>query len=298
MNGIRRHRAFRPSSETGFTLIELLVVIAVIALLISILLPALSSARESGRQTQCLANVKQIGHSMFLYANDFRGQIFPKEWVDADAGAAFVPGVIFSYLEFTDYAFECPSSKRARTSGGGNTVNNFGAARDLNFDYCMFDEAAGARMDLEIHAAYVPPTAATPLQLAAGSASSLKRFPSLPIFLEESTPVYNQVYTDGWWGNQDQITLRHRTSSRASRITGARGGGGHIAYLDGSSRLFVPTSGPNPDVIETNDFESNDVYVSTKGRPDSWYRVTERPIPIGANPALGFPYGWINSPRP
>lgn len=298
MSELTRHAERRTRDARAFTLIELLVVIAVIALLISILLPALSSARESGRQTQCLANVKQIGHSMFLYANDFRGQIFPKEWVDADPGAGFTPGVIFSYLEFTDYAFECPSSKRARTNGGGSTFNNFGSARDLNFDYCMFDEAAGARIDLEIQAGFVPPTFATPLQLSPSAAPSLKLFPSLPIFIEESTPVYNQVYTDGWWGNQDQVTVRHRASSRASRVTGARGGGGHIAYLDGSSRLFIPTSGLNPEVIEANDFESNDVYVSTKGRPDSWFRVSERPIPIGTDARLGFPYGWINAPRP
>ncbi len=54
----------------GFTLIELLVVIAIIALLISILLPSLSRARELSKRLVCASNVKGIGTSAKIYAND------------------------------------------------------------------------------------------------------------------------------------------------------------------------------------------------------------------------------------
>lgn len=57
-------------ARRAFTLIELLVVISIIGLLISILLPALATAREAGRRTQCGANVRSIGQAMTLYAND------------------------------------------------------------------------------------------------------------------------------------------------------------------------------------------------------------------------------------
>lgn len=56
--------------KQGFTLIELLVVIAIIALLISILLPSLSRARELSKRLVCTSNIKGIGTSMKIYAND------------------------------------------------------------------------------------------------------------------------------------------------------------------------------------------------------------------------------------
>jgi len=61
----------------AFTLIELLVVIAIIAILAAILFPVFSQAKEAAKQTKALAQMKQIGTSLMIYAGDYDDNFVP-----------------------------------------------------------------------------------------------------------------------------------------------------------------------------------------------------------------------------
>lgn len=76
---VRDHgrRVLRPAGRvrSGFSLIDLLVSIAVMVVLISILAPSLMHAQESARRVRCASNIRQIGITLQLYTDDFRGRL-------------------------------------------------------------------------------------------------------------------------------------------------------------------------------------------------------------------------------
>jgi prepilin-type processing-associated H-X9-DG protein len=60
----------REKRRCGFTFLEILFIIGIGALLLVIILPVYSAAKMKGRKTSCLSNLRQIGMSLQLYAQD------------------------------------------------------------------------------------------------------------------------------------------------------------------------------------------------------------------------------------
>jgi len=198
------------SRKRAFTLIELLVVIAVIAVLMAILMPALNRAREQGKRTACLNNLRQLTMGWIMYADDHDDNILAANtglayaWVvwqgrgvpEAQQISGIRSGRLFKY---------CPEIKLYRCPTGirGETVTY--AITDAMNGY----DGIPGTTDLMVH-----------------RRMQIRRADERIVFLDEGrlspnswTLWYDQ---ERWW---DQITARH-------------GDGTNFGFADGHSEYW------------------------------------------------------------
>jgi prepilin-type N-terminal cleavage/methylation domain-containing protein/prepilin-type processing-associated H-X9-DG protein len=106
-------RELRRFRSVGFTLIELLVVIAIISVLASLLLPALSKAKEVGKRTVCVGNLRQIGIGLTMYVQEFARYPYFLRWPRSRENPGTIDLLLQPYTQslWTNALWKCPSYK-------------------------------------------------------------------------------------------------------------------------------------------------------------------------------------------
>jgi len=156
----------------GFTLIELLVVISIIGILISLLFPAVNSAREAGRRTQCANNLHAMGQACHVFLEINNGSM-------ATFGTGSWMSILSGLLEQQSSMFVCPDD-----------LDNFGNS-GLVSQYYMTVEESGYSIPLcdGPHARTV-----TNLNVPPAAADNSLHFPQTWLQLLKPGPQSSQAY--------------------------------------------------------------------------------------------------------
>jgi prepilin-type N-terminal cleavage/methylation domain-containing protein/prepilin-type processing-associated H-X9-DG protein len=239
----------RRTASAAFTLIELLVVIAILGLLIALLLPALQSAREASRRTQCQNNLKQVGVALHSHVALIGG--FPPHGFTSDSQGGTGLSWWVPTLPFID---QVSISDRLESSSGNPgwlplSPQNAATLKGVRFPF-MF--CPGSPLPPLVLTASWSPTSPFDVQSATYAGISGAR--------NHSSAVDGPVFGAVGWLSSGGVLVRHRSIPEAM-------------IKDGLSSTMV--------VGEQSDWLSPSVLTSDRatgdGRADCWHGFTMGP---------------------
>jgi prepilin-type N-terminal cleavage/methylation domain-containing protein/prepilin-type processing-associated H-X9-DG protein len=176
----------RKKFARAFTLIELLVVIAIIAILAAMLLPALARAKEAGKRTACLNNLRQLSLSAQMYVGDSQGFYPPRS--DTDRW----PDKFYDNYGKSVKLLLCPSetTNSPASVGGGSNSNNVADAAPRSYFINGWNDYFSDNLNADDFANYMSG------MYPAGIKESLIAHPSDTIILGEKISGQGDFYMD------------------------------------------------------------------------------------------------------
>lgn len=223
----------------AFTLIELLVVLAIIALIAALLFPVISNAREAGRKTRCLSNLRQIGMAIQMYLSDY-DETFPMnrfpdaqhplshEWGALQGSSYNWKRALLPYLKSVQ-VLECPSNSYRWSS---EFIENFGgeAGDESNWAWSLKLPISYAYNGSFFHEGIPIRVLGEPYQRARFLAEIPE--PSWLILLTETRVNYPDL---GGWTLTQELVLRSGVISGKGLLQSHRGGVNWV-FCDGSAK--------------------------------------------------------------
>ena len=214
------------SRRNGFTLIEVLVVIAIIAILAAILFPVFAKAREKARQSSCLSNLKQIGTSVMMYAQDY-DEMYPMSYQDVSSGAGSAlqipmtwPNRLQPYIK-NQQLYKCPSDGRAPNV-------DFTGCRPIAQSYCW-----NYWMGMDIPGWYDPGSYHT--YLVTCSLSDVKAPAQCAMLWDDSS----DWLAAGWGGRFNTLDSPDWAYDLGpGTLKGRHNGGDNLVFADGHAKWY------------------------------------------------------------
>ena len=273
----------RPKNA-AFTLVEMLVVITVLGILMGLLLPAVNSARESMRRTQCKNNLKQLGDAAqaHLAAQDY----FPSggwgyNWMgdpDHGFGAHQPGGWIYSSLPYLGLDMIHDIGKGLSTASKATLTEAKLAVIPLL--YCPTRRKAMAypmkATENSMNAGQIGMANKTDYAANGGSNIISGKGPTDPNFLltfsaTSSTWELESPSNETGWTTQQVCSLMDSSSTGFNGVSGIMSQVTAAAVTDGLSNMFFAgekyldpdnyynglDGGDNDSCLEGNDFDVN-----------------------------------------